>query len=177
MQDPGLILRIARRMARTLVTLSFVASLDRGSNPMEGDKRKNSRNSHRIPAQVLSILVFACEYKRTLCKRHRTTLIVGKLLRLASPTHGQKSSDSTMAGPPVYIPVTSEARAAFVTICALYVISIIVVCFRVSGRFLGVGLGLDDVFAILALVGSHCCHATCTAQLGSWYLTDRVGRC
>lgn len=60
-----------------------------------------------------------------------------------------------MIGPPVVIPMTDSARDALIANVVLLFGSAIFVFLRIYGRITGPGLGIDDVLAVVALVGAH----------------------
>ena len=54
-----------------------------------------------------------------------------------------------------YIPMVDKARDSLIAISFLWLLFATVVFFRLLGRFRGIGIGVDDILALVALV----CHA------------------
>ena len=50
------------------------------------------------------------------------------------------------------IPMTGSARDSLIAIAVLWVMFAITVGFRLLGRIRGIGLGLDDILSVTALV-------------------------
>lgn len=55
----------------------------------------------------------------------------------------------------LYIHITNKAKYDIVILSILYLISIIEVSFWVSERFFSVGIGLNNAFAVIAVVSSQ----------------------
>ena len=51
-----------------------------------------------------------------------------------------------------YIPMTGSARDSVIAIACLWVLFGVVVFFRLLGRIRGVGIGADDILALIAFV-------------------------
>ncbi|KAI0482608.1 hypothetical protein GGR56DRAFT_197644 [Xylariaceae sp. FL0804] len=75
-----------------------------------------------------------------------------------------------MANVPVYIPMTDPARMSLIAISVLWAVGAIVVFLRVLGRWRGVGIGVDDVLAVVALAFSGT-----TVGLNASVFTSGVG--
>ncbi|TEA15262.1 Satratoxin biosynthesis SC1 cluster protein 4 [Colletotrichum sidae] len=72
--------------------------------------------------------------------------------------------------PPQYIPMTTSARDSLIAVCFLWVIFATVVFARLWGRFRGIGIGGDDVLAVIA-----CLLSGSTIGLNAAVFTSGVG--
>ena len=55
-------------------------------------------------------------------------------------------------GAEYYIPMTSGTRDALIGMCILWLVVAGVIFFRVLARYRGIGVGGDDILAVVALV-------------------------
>ncbi|GKT54356.1 hypothetical protein ColTof4_06500 [Colletotrichum tofieldiae] len=81
------------------------------------------------------------------------------------------TSEHALATPsPMYIPMTTSARDSLIAICFLWVLFASVVAARVWGRFRGIGIGGDDVLALVA-----CLLSGSTIGMSAAVFTSGVG--
>lgn len=58
----------------------------------------------------------------------------------------------------MYLVITDKARNSLIAISVLWCLFVIVLAFRLRGRWRGPGLGLDDILSAIAFVG-YCIRA------------------